>query len=188
MGRFEFQGYSFATAKEMDLAKKEVESIAYIRAKLDFKDRDKLRKMYDSFVEKQSFITPIGIAFMSEIHNELSMFSVKAIPPVPVTVPLEVNKARVGKLTNSFMQESEKRNAIKKEIRDTKLRNSRIINFFLVLVILAMFGVVFFGNTKAFQDEEQKIQDKYASWQQQLEQKEQELNAKEQELNLQMGE
>lgn len=188
MGRFDFEGYSFATAKEMDLAKKEAESIAYIRAKLDFNDRDKLRKMYDSLAEKQSFITPVGIAFMSEIRNDLSMFSVQTVPGVPVTVPLELTKEKVGKLTSSFMQESEKRNALKKEIRDTKLRNSRIINFFLVLVILAMFGVVLFGNTPAFQDEEQKLQDKYASWQQQLEQKEQELNAKEQELNSRMSE
>lgn len=188
MGRFEFQGYSFATAKEMDLAKKEEESIAYIRAKLDFKDRDKLRKMYDSFVEKQSFITPIGITFMKEIQNELSMFSVQTIPPVPVTVPWEQKKSNQGKHTSSFLEESEKRKAIKKEMRDAKLRNSRIIIFFLVLVIAAMFGYVIYGNAPAFQDDEQKLQDKYATWQQQLEQREQELNAKEQELNLQMGE
>lgn len=183
MGQFEFQGYSFANAKELEIAKKEAESVEYIKAKLDFKDRDKLRKMYDSLCEKQSFITPIGITFMLEIQKELSMFSVNAVPGVPVTVATELKKSASGKLTNSFVKESQKREERKKELRDTKLRNSRIINVFLALVIIAMFGVVLFGNTNAFRDDEEKLQDKYSAWQQQLEQKEQELNEREQGLN-----
>lgn len=182
MGQFEFQGYSFANAKEMEVAKKEAESVEYIKAKLNFRDREKLRKMYDSLCEKQSFITPIGIAFMSEMHKELSMYSVQAVPGVPVTVPIELKKSSSGKLTNNFMKESQKREERRKELRDTKLRNSRIINVFLTLVIIAMFGVVLFGNTNAFRDKEEKLQDKYSSWQQQLQEKEQELNEREQAL------
>lgn len=181
MGRFEYQGYSFATAKEMDLAKKEAESIEYIKAKIDYKDRDKLKKMYDSLVEKQSFITPVGVAFMKEMYQEISMFSAQPVSGVPVTVPIELKQG--GKLTKEWKDKSEAKSKAKKEIYEVKLRNSRIINAFLIVLIIAMFAVVIFGKNSPFQDAEEKIQDKYATWEEELNQREQALDIREQGLN-----
>lgn len=184
MGRFEYQGYSFATAKEMDLAQKEVESITYIKAKMDFKERDKLRKLYDSLCEKQAFVTPIGIAFMKELYEEVSMYSAVPVPGVPVTIPMEAKKGVHGKITNGFIKDSEQKKQEKREFYHTKLRNSRIVITFLVLIIIGMFAIVIFADNSPFQDAEAKIQDKYSNWEEQLKLKEEELNQREKELNL----
>ena len=185
MGRFEYQGFSFATAKEMDLAQKEAESITYIKAKMDFKDREKLRKLYDSLCEKQSFVTPIGISFMKELYEELSMYSVSTVPGVPVIIPVEAKQGAHGEYTNGFIKDSEQKKQEKNELYHNKLRNSRIVIAFLVLVIIGMFAVVIFSDHSPFQDAEVKIQDKYTNWEEQLKLREKELDAREKELNLQ---
>ena len=184
MGRFEYQGYSFATAKEMDLAQKEVESITYIKAKMDFKERDKLRKLYDSLCEKQAFVTPIGIAFMKELYEEVNMYSATSVPGVPVTIPVEVKQGTHGKFTNGFIKDSEKKMQEKREFYYAKLRNSRIVITFLVLIIIGLFAAVIFADNSPLKDAEAKLQDKYINWEEQLKLKEQELNQREQELNL----
>lgn len=184
MGRFEFQGYSFDTAKEMDLAKKEAESIEYIKAKMELKNREKARKLYDSLVEKQSFVTPIGIQFMKEIQQDLSMFSSSPLKGVPVHLALDKVNKNQGKLTKGFIAESIDRSVHQVDIYKDKLRNSKIIITFLVVLILAMFAVVLLGKNSPFQDAEQKLQDKYAVWEEQLKEKEQYLLEKEEQLNL----
>lgn len=183
MGRFEFEGYSFDTAKEMDIAKKEAESIEYIKAKMELKDREKARKLYDSLIEKKTFVTPIGINFMMELNKDLSMFSIKPLEGVPVHLPLERIKAGEGKLTKGLIHNSNEKSLKQSDIYKDKLKNSRIINVFLVILVLAMFAVVLFGDNSPFVDAEKKIQDKYATWEEQLNEKEQLLQEREQQLN-----
>lgn len=184
MGKFEFQGYSFDTAKEMDLAKKEAESIEYIKAKMELNNREKARVLYDNLIEKQSFITPIGIQFMKELQQDLSMFSSKPLEGVPVHLSLGNAKHEQGKLTKGFITESKERNKQVNDYYQTKLRNSRIMNLGFILIILAMFLVVLFGKNSPLTDAEKKLQDKYASWEEQLKEKEQLLQEKEAQLNL----
>ena len=183
MGRFEFQGYSFDTAKDMDLAKREAESVEYIKAKMERKDRDKTRKLYDSLVEKQSFITPVGIQFMKELQQDLSMFSTSSLQGVPVHLAVDKENQIKGKLTKEFIAGSKDRNVQQVDIYKNKLKNSRIIITFLVVLILAMFSVVLFGKNSPLQDAEEKLQDKYATWEEQLKEKEQLLLDKEEQLN-----
>jgi hypothetical protein len=144
MGKFEFQGYSFDTAKEMDLAQKEAESIEYIKAKMELKNRDEARTLYNNLVQKQSFITPIGIQFMKELQQELSLFSTKPLEGVPVHLFLENAKDRQGKLTQGFLAESMERSNQLNEYYKSKLRNSRIMNIGFVIIIIAMYLVVIF--------------------------------------------
>lgn len=184
MGRFDFQGYSFSSAKEMERAKKEAESIEYTRTKIDFKNRDKLKRLYDSFIDKKTFVTPVGINFMKEIYDELSMYSVQPIQTVPVYVPLDKLQKGPGKLTQDFVDVVKKKNAEQEEQMQIKLRNLRIINVFLILLIVAMFLVVLFGKNSPLQDAEQRVLDKYASWEEQLKDREEAVTAKEQELTL----
>lgn len=178
---FEFDGYGYATAKEMDLAKKEVESIAYIKSRTDFSDRDKLIKLYEGLVEKQSFVTPTGINFLREIQKELNAFSNKAVSPVFVTVPTERKKGAFGR-SASFQQMSEEQKQAKKDMLQGKLRNLRIINIFLILIIIGMFASVLLGNNSPFADAEVKIQNKYSAWEQELSERENAIQEKEKAL------
>lgn len=183
MSRFEYDGYSFSTAKEMDVAKKEEESIQYIRSKIDKKEREKVKKLYDSLCEKQSFVTPVGIAFMKELYEEVSMFSSTPIQMVPVTIPLNREKAASGKYTKDILTVAEKRKKEKKEECEVKLRNQRIVSGFLVLIIIGMFLILLTSKNSPFTDAQQRVEDKYAKWQQELEEKEAELELREEKLN-----
>lgn len=176
MGRFEFQGYSFDTAKEMDFAIKEAESVKYIKAKTELKDREKARKLYESLVEKNTFVTPIGINFMIELQKEVSMFSTKPIPGVPVHLAFNRTIKREEKMDKNSVDKLS-------EVYKNKLKNLRIVNLFLILLVVAMFAVVIFGDNSPYIDVEQKIQDKYATWEKELREKEDLLNEKEQQLN-----
>lgn len=183
MSRFEYDGYSFATAKEMDIAKKEEESIQYIKSKLDKKEREKVRKLYDSLCEKQSFVTPVGIAFMKELYEEVSMFSATPVPMVPVTIPLSREKAASGKYAKDVLAVAEKRKKAKKEECEVKLRNQRIVIGFLVFIIIGMFFIVFTSKNSPLADAQKRAEDKYAKWQEELQEKEAELQLREEKLN-----
>lgn len=178
---FEFDGYGYATAKEMDLAKKEAVSIAYIKSRTDFKDREKLKKLYEGLIEKQSFVTPTGINFLREIQKELNAFSDKTVSPVFVTVPTYMKKGAFGR-SESFQQMSEDQKQGKKDILQGKLRNLRIINAFLILIIIGMFVSVLLSNNSPFTDAEVKIQNKYSAWEKELSERENAILEKEQEL------
>jgi len=167
---FEFDGYGYATVKEMDLAKKEAESIAYIKSRTDFKDREKLKKLYEGLIEKQSFVTPTGINFLREVQKELNAFSDKAVSPVFVTVPTEMKKGSYVR-SASFQQMSEGQKQAKKDVLQGKLRNLRIINAFLIVIIIGMFVSVLLGNNSPI-DAEVKIRTKYSVWEKELTERE----------------
>ncbi len=141
---FEFDGYGYATVKEMDLAKKEAESIAYIKSRTDFKLR--------------------------EVQKELNAFSDKAVSPVFVTVPTEMKKGSYVR-SASFQQMSEGQKQAKKDVLQGKLRNLRIINAFLIVIIIGMFVSVLLGNNSPI-DAEVKIRTKYSVWEKELTERE----------------
>lgn len=175
---FEFDGYGYATAKEMDLAKKEAESIAYIKSRTDFKEKEKLRKLYEGLIVKQSFVTPTGIQFLREIQQELNSISDKPVTPVMVTVPTQVKKGAFGQ-SASFQHITEEQKQARKDQTQGKLRNSRIINTFLVVIIIGMFATVLLGKNSPLLDAEIKLQDKYSAWEQELIQRENAILEKE---------
>jgi Tfp pilus assembly protein PilO len=105
------------------------------------------------------------------------------LPGVPVHLPLETINGAKGKLTKGFIKETKERNRAQSDIYRDKLKNSRIINVFLVVLILAMFAVVIFGDNSPLKDAEKKIQDKYATWEEQLKEREQSVEEREQQLN-----
>ena len=182
MGKYEYCGYNFLTAKELDIAKRETESIEYIRAKTDFHNYEKLKKVYTMLGEKHAFVTPIGLNFMMELQQTLKTMSTQPVEGIPVVLPTEQLSKVQGRLTKDFEQVTNQRKQAKREIYEIKLRNSRIISFFLILIIIAMFCAVIFGKNSPLIDAESAIQDKYASWEQSLKERETVIKEKEAEL------
>ena len=84
--------------------------------------------------------------------------------------------------SESFQQMSEDQKQGKKDILQGKLRNLRIINAFLILIIIGMFVSVLLSNNSPFTDAEVKIQNKYSAWEKELSERENAILEKEQEL------
>lgn len=173
--------YSFGTKAEWEEAKREEESIRYIRAKTNLSDAETAYKMYCGLVEKRTFITPVGTAFLVELRSMLlrSGKSEEDIPGVFVILP-----RRKGKRAESFSQEMEAKNRMMVDYYKDKLRNSRIVTLFLVLVIAGMFLITLFGPNSLFVDAEVKLQDKYAAWEQDIREREEAVQRREKELGI----
>ncbi len=183
--RFVVAGYSFETKAEWEEAKREEESIQYIRAKTNLSDMQTVYKVYCGLVEKKTFITPVGITFLMQLQGDLlrSGKDVGEIPKVPITLPRKRKKS--AELFSKEMQEkTQEKNQALVSYYKNKLKNTRIAMFFLIVVIGAMFLITIFGPNTPFVDAEIKLQNKYAAWEQDLRQREEAVEKRERELGI----
>jgi len=183
--RFVVDGYSFETKAEWEEAKREEESIQYIRAKTNLSDMQTVYKVYCGLVEKKTFITPVGITFLMQMQKELlrSGRNVDEVPKVPITLPRKRKKS-AELFSKETQKKKQKKNRVLIDYYKSKLRNTRIVMFFLIVVIGAMFLITMFGPNTPFVDAEIKLQNKYAAWEQELRQREDAVEKRERELGI----
>ena len=62
--RYEVDGFLFEIPTEYEKAKKEYEAIRYIKTKTDLDNTANVAKLYNKLLEKQNFITPVGLSFL----------------------------------------------------------------------------------------------------------------------------
>ncbi len=178
---FVLNGYTYDTKAEWEEAKKEEESIRYIRAKTDLSNPSVALKMYNGFVEKRIFITPVGMEFMQELRKEiLRSGTVKAEDLYGIPVGLPRRKGRRTELAG----ENGNKDKMMAEYYRSKLKSMRVVAAMLAIAIIAMFVVLFAGPNSALEDAEIKVQDKYAAWEQELTRREEAVRAREQELGI----
>lgn len=188
--------YSFSDESEFKEAKREAETIEYIRANTDLSDLNKALKLYNRLVERRTLNTVVGFVFLKELQDKIikaGIISKDKLPNIPIS---KINN-KYGKVTASSLgQGSEKKYvAIAEEYR-IKHRNSKIINAFLLIIILAMLvinimsdrskisnyeeQITYYKETIANYEEE--ILDKYAGWKEDLNAREEALRKRESEL------
>jgi len=63
-----------------------------------------------------------------------------------------------------------------------KLRNSRIINIFFLIIVIAMIIIAIYSDKTVFTNFENEVIDRYAGWEEELKLKEKELEEREAEL------
>lgn len=174
------QSYSFSNINEYEKAKKEQETVAYVRANTNLNNIKVVAKLYSSLIEKETFDTIVGYRFLEELRQILlseDLLSEEALPFIPV-------KAKDSK----FIRESVANEQYEKyknlyEKTNHKKKISIYANFFLAIIIVAMMVLSVMTNHGASSKTEAEILDKYASWAQELQQKEDELNQREELLN-----
>ncbi|MBQ9118623.1 MAG: hypothetical protein IJY09_01020 [Lachnospiraceae bacterium] len=179
--RFVIGEYAFETKAEWEAAKKEEESISYIRAKMDLTSRDAVEKLYRKLIEKRNFITPIGIDFLKEQRSFLlrSGYTEEQLPAIYISLPRK-KSALTEELTAGEKQKY-KRLA---EYYQGKLRNTRIVAVFLVAVVIAMFLITMFGPNTPLADAQERVENRYASWAEELTKREQNIREREKELGI----
>ncbi len=165
-------GFLFSTNKEYNDAKEEQEAIEYLKANSDLSNSKVVLKLYNKLNENRTFHTPVGYTFLKELQDiVLKAAIVKSEDIDDIYIPAQSNSEseELNALSlNHFKQIAEKEH--------TQNRNSRIINIFLVLVIIAMIGISIYSDRTVYSDFENKVIDKYASWEEELNNKEQLLN------------
>ena len=67
---YRIAGYRFTDARDYKEAKRETETVEYIRANTDLTDRNKTLKLYHKLVERKTLKTIIGYSFSLRIKRK----------------------------------------------------------------------------------------------------------------------
>ena len=189
--RYILDGYLFASRQDYEQAKREAESIAFIRSELDVTKEEELYKTYQKLAAKAEYHTPVGIGFLRELQRHLARREEtrKGLPLIPV--PASGSMPESDEAAGDLEQQMENRlteGRIRKELEAAyrgRYRNLWIVSGFLLVLVLVLFVVTWKDKTIDVAAEREKILDEYAGWQEELDQKEAELQKRENALKRQ---
>lgn len=169
-------GYEFATQEDYEKAKQEAESIVYIKAHTNLKDKQQVLKIYNKASENKMFHTVIGYDFMHQLYAYLIKNQVIEKEYIK-TIPIDKSVTQ-----KELPEDVESANKLAEQYRvlyqDSKEKNKlhKIIICFLGGLIVLMIVMVYFNyNTY----DENAVLDKYSAWEEQLKAREDALEKKE---------
>lgn len=174
-------GYKFLNQEEYESAKKEAESIAYIKAHTNLKDNKQLLKIYNKAVDTKMFRTTIGYEFLHQLYTLIiknKIVEPEYIKPIPVMFK-EKNKDMPEGLEEANKQ-VEQYKLLYENGKEEKKRLKIVIGFFFLLIV-GMIAMVYF-NYNIY--DEDAVLDKYSQWQIELEEREARLQEREKELGI----
>ncbi len=175
---YKIDGYSFEDAHEYKEAKRESESVEYIKANTDLNDINKVLKLYNKLVERNTLKSVIGIEFLNELRTKILTAGIITKDNLP-SIRIEKQNNPIRVYDNVLEHEQEKAHLTMIEDYRIKLKNSRIISIFLTVIIVAMLLISIFMDRSMYSIYENKVIDKYEAWQQELDARETALDARE---------
>lgn len=179
--RYEVDGFLFEIPTEYEKAKKEYEAIRYIKTKTDLNNTANIAKLYNKLLEKQNFITPVGLSFLKELRTKLIQSQIITENDLQKII-VKRERPKQSKSLEAFQQAEDKKYQSQVFLLNTKLRNTKLVCGFLIAIVIALFGLtIYFRNSPTY-DQEMQIQDKYAAWEQELTQREEALRLREEAL------
>ncbi len=173
-------GYSFVSSRDVKLAIKEKNAIEKIKDSIDIKNTESIYETYNKLVNKNYFITPVGMSFLHDMRDYLKQFyGEEELKPIAVmdTRPkaeedkkIEFNYKQLEKLR----QENARLNSIKQKLI--------IAISAMVIIIVGMLFIVVTNENLGYFNAEEKVLNKYSAWQERLENWEEELMRREEAL------
>lgn len=169
-------GYLFSTNKDYSDANEEQESINLLRSKADLSNPRTALKLYNKLIENRTFHTIVGFTFLKELQvTILNSGIVKAEDLDGIYVPPQIDNNEVDTLTLEKYK-------LLADTQKVRIRNSRIINLFLVITILFMIIIAIYTDKTMYTDFENKVIDRYSTWEDELNNREQDLIKREEAL------
>ena len=164
--------FTFDTPEEARKAKKEAEAIAYITKQMKSASPQAVLKLYQQMLEKDLFQTKLGLAFLTDIYDNLKKEKSLAgffIPLVPGSDCKETDKKKKPVDKQIIM--------LKKQIH---LLMALCIT--MAIIIVGMFVINATSTHPTVLNYEEKLIDKYAGWEKELTEREAAVYKKEQQL------
>lgn len=177
---FVTDGYEFATKKDADMARRERKKAEYLQEHIDYSQPVSVLHIYEKAVKERLFHTPVGLAFLKELQlflMEAPEIDNESIPPISLHISF----------SNAIREHSSPaRNRIEPSAakKSQALPVSIILNFALVIAIIAMFVITLKSDQPNVLNYENVITNRYAEWEQQLTEREQVVREKERELKM----
>ena len=175
-------GFLFYNQKDAALAETEQKKIAYLEARMDYSDPERILQIYEKAVKERIFTTPIGIIYLKEIQDFLMKqprIDKAAVSPIPLfhTYDAELRK-----------KQEPARKRIKPSAKKQKWKAafpiSIILNLILAAAVVAMFVITLQSDNPNVLNYEKALINQYASWEQELTEREQAVREKERELKI----
>ena len=177
------EGFSFKTQEEAEAAKKEVQSVKYIKGRSLNLKHDKILEVYNKLISDKMLTTPIGIAYLYELREQLMLY-----PDInnDLILPIEITQNVIVKEISARTDYREVNISKKEDTKNYKLRfkNSLIINFILALAIIAMLIIVNTSNNINILNYKDKLIDRYQQWEQELNLREEKIKDIEKKYNI----
>jgi hypothetical protein len=175
---YKIAGFSFVDAHDYKEAKREAETIDYIRANTDLNDLNKAMKLYHKLVERKTLKTVVGLSFLKELQERILKEGIASKDSMPC-IQIEKNENQIRAYSNALEHEQEKRHLALIEDYKIKLRNSRIISAFLVVIVVIMIMIAIFSDRMLFLDYQNKVLNDYSAWEEDLKAREEAIEEKE---------
>lgn len=189
--KYVIDGFSFQNASDYERAKKEKETIAYLSANTDMTDMKAVYKIYRLSLEKKSFQTIFGLAYLEDLRKRLAGSGIVAeemLEPIPTGRLLMVIKQKQAEAEGKSVSEAEEK------LQNKKVGNI-IKNFLIVVLLLIIAAMLFITSQSQYsiftyftnykEDMRNEIADEFEEWENQLNQKEAELEERENHLDRQ---
>lgn len=161
--------FEFTDAAEYAAAKREADAVEYIRAKTDVTNPEIALKVYNKLLERKSFVTVVGTAFLQELYEKA----------------LESGSEVQAYVTPEEEKQNRSREREKKAVTDVKdkltarLRRCYIVIAGLVILVIILFSVGVYRGMFTDTGSEIELQDKYSAWAEELEAREREVTERE---------
>ncbi len=179
--RYEVDGFLFEIPTEYEKAKKEYEAIRYIKTKTDLDNTANVAKLYNKLLEKQNFITPVGLSFLKELRTKLIQSQIITENDLQ-KIAVKRERPKQSKSLEAFQQAEDKKYQSQVFLLNAKLRNTKLVCGFLIAIVIVLFGLTIYFRSSPTYDQEMQIQNKYAAWEQELTQREEALRQREEAL------
>ena len=175
---------------------KELETIEYLKANIDFNDPRAIKKLYNNLYEKNLFETKEGLAFMAELSDLCLAMRPDDVIFIKSSKKVGTNKKKKSAAVikkaaaekRSVKSGDEVKEAIsankgsRRRVSVAKYRLSLIFNVILLVSIIFMFCINSTINSPNILNYEVMLQDRYASWEQDLVERENSVIKREQKL------
>lgn len=174
-------GYEFSTKEDYEKAKKEAESVLYIKAHTDMTNAQQVLKVYNKASDMKMFQTVIGYEFMHQLYAILVKKKVME-PEYLKTIPVQkqAKERELPEDVEAANRLSEQYRVLYEDSKEKRKRKNIVIAFLLLLIGLMVAMVYFNYNTY----DEEKVLDKYSIWESELEEREEAMREKEKKLGI----
>ena len=174
-------GYEFSTKEDYEKAKKEAESVLYIKAHTDMTNAQQVLKVYNKASDMKMFQTVIGYEFMHQLYAILVKKKVME-PEYLKTIPVQkqAKERELPEVVEAANRLSEQYRVLYEDSKEKRKRKNIVIAFLLLLIGLMVAMVYFNYNTY----DEEKVLDKYSIWESELEEREEAMREKEKKLGI----
>lgn len=175
-------GYQFGSKDDAALASQELKTIGYIDKKIENRSAETILSVYQGALDKKMFRTPIGYAYLHDLRRRmqeggLAIDDLQGVPLYQIFDNHVEDSPRPDRTIK--VNTRKKRDALK-----SKNRTLTIVNFVLIVLIIALFAISFTGSTPTVLNYRNAIQNEYSGWEQELKDREAVIRQKERELNI----